>query len=163
MARKSTPQPLTLSNPQAVNDNVENLKNDNRSPLSPTSPKTPRSPFRFTTSSKKLQSEETSMQASESSRSTLPQTTVSLSDIPYRAAQETAGERRPPKSGFFSNFQASKSSSRLQNSERYTVSEEDMSKDTDQPAMTGRVSSKEPPRTGMTFWGFVPSTLKVCH
>jgi hypothetical protein len=156
MARKSTPQPLTLPDPTAVDDEQDFIDNP-RSPLSPKSPKSPRSPFRFNT--KKTQSEQPHMQGAESqTRATIPssQTNFSLNAIPPYSGnfegQESQENQRPSRSGFFSNYKASKSSSRLQNSDTARQAPEDsMSRDTDRPAMSGKVSTKETARTGTTF------------
>jgi hypothetical protein len=158
MARKSTPQPLTLPDPTVVDDEQDFIDSP-RSPLSPKSPKSPRSAFRFNT--KKTQSEQPHMQAAESqTRATIPtcQTNFSLNAIlPYSGDSEFGGQesqenQRPSRSGFFSNYKASKSSSRLQNSDTARQAPEDsMSRDTDRPAMSGKVSTKETARTGTTF------------
>ena len=169
MARKSTPQPLTLQDP-IVNDEQDFINNP-KSPLSPTSPKSPRSPFRFTSSKKaQSQSEQPSMQAAEplQNRTNLPtsQTTPSLS-LPQQYSGDSGGqerqEREPPtRSGFFSNYKASKSSSRLQPSDTVrSVSEDNMSRDTDRPAMSGKVSSQETTRTGTNHP--ISSLFIRCH
>jgi hypothetical protein len=158
MVRKSTPQPLTLQNPIAHDEH--NFIDNSKSPLSATSPKSPRSPFKFT-SSKKSQGEQPSMQAAEplQNRTNLPtsQTTPSLSPLQQYSGDSGGQERqereRPARSGFFSNYKASKSSSRLQPSDTVRqVSEDNMSRDTDHPAMSGKVSPQETTRTGTTLW-----------
>ena len=156
MARKSNPQPLILAEPTIVQNEQNFLDLDTpKSPMSLKSPKSPRSPFKFTT--KKPQSEQPSMQAAEpqnQTRTELPQSqTVAALHI-FAAAEEQRQEQRqerPTRSGFFSNYKASKSSSRLQNSENKTVVAEDMSRDTDRPAMSGKVSAQEAGRNGKTF------------
>ena len=151
MTRKSTPQPLTLTDPSVVVDEYEN--DSPRSPYSVKSPKSPRSPFRFN-SSKKSQSELPSMQAAEpQSRSNLPpsQSLSSLDQYPSASGQQKQERDRPAISSFFSNYKAAKSSSRLQNSESARpVTEDSMSRDTDHPSMAGKVSTKETTRTGTT-------------
>jgi hypothetical protein len=160
MARKSTPQPLTLADPANANDEHDFLD----SPLSPKSPKSPRSPFRFTSSTKKgggqSQVDQPSMHAADppQNRTTnLPpfQTTPSLSALQPSSAGSSGEERqereRPTRSGFFSNYKASKSSSRLQSQDAgRLVIEDSMSRDTDRPAMSGKVSSQEATRSGTT-------------
>ncbi|CZR50995.1 related to GTPase-activating protein beta-chimerin [Phialocephala subalpina] len=141
MARKSTPQPLTL--PTTTANDEHDFIDSPRSALSPKSPRSPRSPFRF--NSKKSQSDFPSIQAAESQQvSTIPasQTSPSFSTQHNTIIPEKERER-PSRSGFFSNYKASKSSSRLQNQERQ---QEEMSRDTD-PAMSAKVSTKENSRT----------------
>lgn len=159
MARK--PQPLTLTDPRTVDAEHQFLDNNPRSPLSPlsplspTSPKSPRSPFRFSTKKSQIQgAQPMQVPDSHNSRTTLPppQTSVSLSSLQQYTGASEAPEKekqqRPARSGFFSNYKASKSSSRLQNAEQVRqVTEDNMSRDTDRP---GKVSSQETSRTGTT-------------
>jgi hypothetical protein len=156
MARKSTPQPLTLQNPIAHDEH--NFIDNSKSPLSTTSPKSPRSPFKFT-SSKISQGEQPSMQAAEplQNRANLPTSQTSPSLLPLQqysgdsGGQERQERERPARGGFFSNYKASKSSSRLQPSDTVRqVGEDKMSRDTDHPAMSGKVSPQETTRTGTT-------------
>ncbi|KAH6671360.1 hypothetical protein B0J14DRAFT_93765 [Halenospora varia] len=156
MARK--PQPLTLTDPRTVDAEHQFLDNNPRSPLSPlsplspTSPKSPRSPFRFSTKKSQIQgAQPMQVPDSHNSRTTLPppQTSVSLSSLQQYTGASEAPEKekqqRPARSGFFSNYKASKSSSRLQNAEQVRqVTEDNMSRDTDRP---GKVSSQETSRT----------------
>jgi len=168
MTRKTIPQPLTLGDTSAINDeqHEHNFIDSPRSPMSLKSPKSPRSPFRFT-SSKKSQSELPSMQAAEpyQARSNPPpsQSSSSLQQYTTTAGgQENQEQERPAKTGFFSNRKAAKSSSRLQNSDSaQPVTEDNMSRDTDRPGMPGRVSSKETKRTGTTH--AVSSLLSECR
>ncbi|KAK0119251.1 hypothetical protein ONS95_008102 [Cadophora gregata] len=156
MARKTTtPQPLTLPNTNLADDDLDFVGSP-KTPLSPKSPRSPRSPFRF--SSKRTQSELPSLQAAESqpiraaAALSSSHTTPSLSAISHYSAgeeqqqpyQQQQKQERPARGGFFSNYKASKSSSRLQNNQDTTSQPNDrMSRDTDRPAMSGRVSSKE--------------------
>jgi hypothetical protein len=156
MARKSNPQPLILTEPSLVQNEQNFLDLDTpRSPMSLKSPKSPRSPFKFTT--KKPQPEQPPMQAAEpqqQSRTEFPHSqTAPALHIFSAGGEEQRQERpeRPTRTGFFSNYKASKSSSRLQNSENKTVVAEDMSRDTDRPAMSGKVSAQEAARNGKTF------------
>ena len=155
MARKSTPQPLTLPDTTTAVDNEDEFVDSPRSPLSPNSPRSPRSPFRFN-SSKKSQSNLPPMQVAEplQSQANIPPS-QSLSAIEkFPAGQENQSREWPVRGGFFSNYKASKSSSRLQNSDtvRQVTKEEGMSRDTptDRPAMAAKVSSKESGRAGTT-------------
>lgn len=178
MSRKSNPQPLTLRDAgtgtgtgtgtgNSLNVNPSpNFIDTPRSPLSPISPRSPKSPFRLSTKKGQDQSENPSMQAAESqqSRTTLPpsQNTVSLPSLQQYSGngaqekqqkqhQQERERERPVRSGFFSNYKASKSSSRLQNSDTVRqVTEDSMSRDTDRPAMPVRVSSQENTRNGTT-------------
>jgi hypothetical protein len=154
MARK--PQPLMLGNSPMIDREEENDFNDRtstRSALSPKSPKSPRSPFRFNTS-KKTQSDQPLMQTADSqpTQTNLPPS-ASLSSIQsYTPASGKPEKERPTRTGFFSNYKASKSSSRLQhNPDVAKLGPEDMSRDTDRPAMSGKVSSKENSRSGTTL------------
>lgn len=160
MARKSTPQPLTLPNPTIV-DGDSNFNDDPTSPLSPKSPRSPRSPFRFN-SSKRTQSELPSLQAAaelQQPRATLSssQTTPSFLALQQNSGgteqqQQQQKQEHPARGGFFSNYKATKSSSRLQNNADSTRQPEDrMSRDTDRPAMSGKVSSRDKSRTGTTM------------
>jgi hypothetical protein len=147
MARKS-PQPLTLTDPRSVDPQQQ-------SPLSPKSPTSPKSPFRF--SSKKGQGEQPPMQIADtlSIRSTFPpsQNSVSLPSLQIDSTASGAPEKqereKPARSGFFSNYKASKSSSRLQHADaaKHSTTEESMSRDTDRP---GKVSSQDVSRIGTT-------------
>jgi len=171
MARKSTPKPLTLPDPTIGNDAHEFI--DSPNPRSPLSPKSPRSPFKFSSSKK---GEEPSMQPPETQtpRATFPssQPPPSLSttqQISVASAGHDKQDRdRPVRSGFFSNYKASKSSSRLQNSDTVRQFPEDsMSRDTDRPtAMSGKVSSQETAKAGTTIF-VSPRVFKfqslTCH
>lgn len=92
------------------------------------------------------------MQAPEQhqARSELPQSQTVPALHQYVAVEEQRQER-PTRTGFFSNYKASKSSSRLQNSENKAVVAENMPRDTDRPAMSGNVSSQENGRNGKTL------------
>jgi hypothetical protein len=153
MARKSIPQPLTLANSLTLDDEHNSIDHP-RSPFSPTSPKSPRSPFNFK-NSKKTPIDQSLMQPVDLQQ---PQATLSpaqqslslptLQQSPI--TQEKQEKDRSSRSGFFANYKASKSSSRLQNSETAKQSLEDMSRDTDRGTMPGKVSSRENSRTGTT-------------
>jgi hypothetical protein len=169
MARKSTPLPLNLAERTTVDDEHDFLDSP-RSHLTPTSPKSPRSPFKFTSTKKGGQSQgEQSMQATappQKPTTNLSQTPTSLPALQESSAASSGEERqereRPTRSGFFSNYKASRSSSRLQSREAAReASEDSMSRDTDRPAMSGKVSSQEATRSGMTH--LVSSLLLSCH
>jgi hypothetical protein len=73
---------------------------------------------------------------------------------------------RPVRSGFFSNYKASKSASRLHNTEsKPDLTDDKMSRDTVRPAMSGKVSSQEPARSGKTLLFRMPlrTTLTNCY
>lgn len=163
MARKSTPQPLTLAD-------TTNITTDSfsRSPLSPISPKSPRSPFsKFNAAARKtqpqpqsqLQSEQLPMQTAESqqSRSTLPSSQTAPSLSTQQQTSDKQDRDRPSRGGFFSNYKAAKSSSRLQqNAESARQAQEDnMSRDTDRTGLGG-VSSKDKPRSGTNYSLLLP-------
>jgi hypothetical protein len=174
MARKSTPQPLTLPDrdERAINVNTQQQQaefiDSPCSPLSPRSPKSPRSPFRFI-SSKKVQSDQPHMQLPDNSSQTAiapniasSQTWPNSQQYPVSSGaqegqpQPEGRSSRSAKGGFFSNKKASKSSSRLQSSDttiRQVIETNNsigISRDSERPALTDKVSSKETKRTGMT-------------
>lgn len=154
MARKVIPQPLTLGNSPMIDHDEEHDFNDStRSPLSPKSPKSPRSLFR-SNNTKKTQSDQPLMQPPDShyNQTNLPPSTSLSSLQTYTPASEKNEKGRLTRSGFFSNKKAAKSSSQLQNnSVAIKQGPEDMSRDTDRPAMSGKVSTKENSRTGTTL------------
>ena len=167
MARKSTPQPLTLADPKnLVNDEQDSF---GRSPLSPKSPKSPRSPFRFnskknsSTQIQQSQPDQSLMQASDTQqfRATLPpsHTAPSLSSTQTSEVSGTQEKQeRPSRSGFFSNYKASKSSSRLQQTETVRqVQDDTMSRDTDRAGLEKK-GSENKPRSGMD-----PFRISNCH
>jgi hypothetical protein len=164
MARKQNPQPLDISS--AGNDHGT-VDNGSKTSLSLKLPKSPRSPIRFSTkfggSGQHLQSfgEHPSMQAGdqqEHHRNTLcSPTTESFQSFhaPASAGQGGYEQERPAtastKSGFFSNYMASKSANRLQSSDTSrSVSEGRMSRDSDRPSMPGKTSASEAKRNGKT-------------
>ncbi|THV55331.1 hypothetical protein BGAL_0010g00500 [Botrytis galanthina] len=66
-------------------------------------------------------------------------------------------KEKPSRTGFFSNYKASKSASKLQSSSSSNISRQvnvvednNMSRDTDRPAMSGKVSSQDTKRSGTT-------------
>jgi len=157
MARKSSPQPLTLGSTNFVDENDLNFIDGSKSPLSPKSPKSPRHPFKFTTKKQRSPVEQPPMQAAEppQTRGDLPQSQTLPALYQYSAApggEENNKEReRPARSGFFANYKASKSSSRLQPTDNKAITEDSMSRDTDRPAMSGKVSSQDTTRNGTTI------------
>lgn len=88
----------------------------------------------------------------------LPQSQTVPSLSQYSAAEEnnTSREReRPARTGFFSNYKASKSTTRFQSSADAARpgTQDSMSRDAEQrPAMAGRVSSKESTRNSKTHF-----------
>jgi hypothetical protein len=164
MARKSTPLPLTLADASIVDDEHGFLHSPTSSPLTSKSPKSTISPYIFTTK-KGAQSqgeEPPQMQpADPQQKRTNPmlppsQTSPSLSALQQSSAASSGRERqereRPARSGFFSNYKASKSSSRLQPSDTgRPVTEGDMSRETDRPALSGQVLSQETNCSGTIY------------
>ncbi|KAG9229023.1 hypothetical protein BJ875DRAFT_388227 [Amylocarpus encephaloides] len=63
---------------------------------------------------------------------------------PEKREKEPEREQKPPRGGFFSNYKASKSSSRLQNSDtvKLVASEDSMSRDTDRPRKVSSQTSR---------------------
>lgn len=176
MARKSSPQPLTLTDPNTANAEVRDTFNDQRSPLSPKTPKSPRSPFRFTSKRGQADGDQPLMQVSDLQppRATLPpSTTVSLPSLQQVSGAPEAHDRqerereRPVRSGFFSNYKASKSSSRLQNAEAAKqLAEDSMSRD----GRPSEVSSQKASRTGTALIRLgggtspgIPANLQLCN
>jgi hypothetical protein len=163
MGRKPTPQPLAIS-PTSLEDEESNIIEPGpKSAPSLRSPRSPRSPFRFSTKLGQGFGDHPSMQPAEehehrrnfSSSPTTPSQPSfqqpSLSDRQEGRSQrqEQARPSTPPgKSGFFSNYKASKSSSRLQPVDTIRqVAEEKMSRDTERPVASAKVAS-EPRRRG---------------
>ncbi|KAG0650903.1 Glucocorticoid receptor DNA-binding factor 1 [Hyphodiscus hymeniophilus] len=165
MARKSTPLPLNLAKPTTVDDDHDFL-DSTRSPLSSKSPKSPRSPFKFISANKGVQPQaEQSMRVPETQQNrttNIPpsQTFASLPTLQQLSAASTGEERqereRPTRSGFFSNYKASKSSSRLQPEDvAGKVSGDNISRDPDHSAMSGKVSPQEATRSDPTSDNFI--------
>lgn len=162
MARKATPQPLTLEeSPNIIGDNHDDFIIDgSRAPLSPTSPKSPRSPFKFSSRKGNSQGDYPSMQEAElqSSKRDIPPSQAAASPTPLQHSVASGGQEgqereRSTRIGFFSNYKASKSSR--------SVTEDTMSRDTDRPSMSGKVSGQESNKNGKTF--FVSSLLIGCN
>lgn len=151
MARK--PQPLTLESPTTVED--EQLSYDGpKSPMSLKSPKSPRSPFRFTSTRREQdQSDDLSMQP-PAQQYQLPHSQT-LPALHHPSASVGGQENQKPERsrGFFGNYnkKASKSTNRLQHTDNDLVTEDNMSKDTDRPALSGKVSSQDGGKNGKTL------------
>lgn len=162
MGRKPTPQPLAIS--PTGDDNEKNITDAGpKSAPSLRSPRSPRSPFRFSTKLGQGFGDHPSMQATEEQerRRNLSSPTTPLQST----FQQTLGSDRPEgrergpeldrpstspvKGGFFSNYKASKSSSRLQPADTIRqVTEDTMSRDTDNPVISGKASSTDGKRRG---------------
>ena len=160
ISRKSAPLPLSLAEPTTV-DAEDDFLDSPRSLLNPVSPRSPRSPFRFTSTKKGVQAQgEQSLQGPDppqtpSVNPSLSQTTGSLPALQQSSTvssgEENQEREKPARSGFFSNYKASKSSSRLQSQDTpKTTPEDSMSRDTDRPAMSGKDSTQEAAKSGMT-------------
>lgn len=90
------------------------------------------------------------------------QTLPSLSSFQPSSSPRTPDKvvgikEKPSRTGFFSNYKASKSASKLQSSSSSNISRQvnvvednNMSRDTDRPAMSGKVSSQDTKRSGTT-------------
>lgn len=161
MARKSTP--LTLNLAPAPLDNERNYVDSSQSPLSLVSPKSPRSPFTSRFSTKKGE-QQASMQASDQPQNRL---TPSISNSSFHQPPTSSGGEgrqdrdKATRSGFFSNYKASKSSSHLQPRDAPNKKSEDsMSRDSDRPTMSGKVSASDAMTTGKTH--SVSSHLLIC-
>lgn len=164
MGRKPTPQPLAIS-PTSLNDEENDIIEPGpKSAPSLRSPKSPRSPFRFSTKLGQGFGDQPSMQPAEehehrrnfsSSPPTPSQPSFQQPSGSGRQEGRSRGQEQarpstsPGKGGFFSNYKASKSSSRLQpvNTIRQ-VTEETMSRDTDRPIASTKVASSEARRRG---------------
>jgi hypothetical protein len=163
MARKPTPQPLSISSSQS--EEADTVDAGPKSSQSLKSPRSPRSPFRFSTKLGQGFGEQPSMQGAEiqeshrdfsSSPTTTSAPSLSQTLISGRQSSRDRGREQdrpgtsPAKGGFFSNYKASKSSSRLQ-SETAKQAEDSMSRDNDRPAMLGKVSASDGNRSGKTL------------
>jgi hypothetical protein len=130
-----------------------------RTPVTPKSPKSPRSPFRFAGKKAQLDDEKPQMQeADHQARANLPpsHTTPSLSNLQQRAPAPGADEKneraaQPARSGFFGNYKASKSSSRLQSDSARPANEESVPRDAERHVITRKVSAQEPIKAGTTL------------
>ncbi|KAF7949325.1 uncharacterized protein EAE97_002834 [Botrytis byssoidea] len=89
---------------------------------------------------------------------TLPSLSSFQSSASPRTPDKVVGiKEKPSRTGFFSNYKASKSASKLQSSSSSNISRQvnvvednNMSRDTDRPAMSGKVSSQDTKRSGTT-------------
>lgn len=164
MVRKPTPQPLALSPTSLEDEENDTIETGPKSAPSLRSPRSPRSPFRFGTKLGQGFSDHPSMQSAEehehqrnfsSSPTTPSQPSFQQSSSLDRQEGRSRGQEQarpstsPGKGGFFSNYKASKSSSRLQSVDTIRqVAEEPMSRDTDRPVASTKVASSEPRRRG---------------
>lgn len=145
-----TSSPGTALNKHIRNNNESRLKNDSLgsplSPLSPTTPKSPRSPFKFSlkpASHSSSNSARPPMQVSDAQQQNrLDETRIELPASPTAAtstfhpdsspAEVTGpnqeGSKRQGKGGFFSNYKASKSSSKV-NANRSQMADESTTPD----------------------------------
>lgn len=162
MTRKQIPQPLAISS--SANDDISNGPPSSRSLKSP---KSPRSPFRFSSKPAQTLVDQQLMPGAELNLSSSPPGN-SIFSSQQSQQSSTSGRKEkqerdqqstsPAKSGFFSNYKASKSSSRLQPAGTIQqVSEEAMSKDTDTGTMNPKVSTSETKGSGETYYllGFI--------
>ncbi|TGO35617.1 hypothetical protein BHYA_0152g00220 [Botrytis hyacinthi] len=89
---------------------------------------------------------------------TLPSLSSFQSSASPRTPDKVVGiKAKPSRTGFFSNYKASKSASKVQSSSSSNISRQvnvvednNMSRDTDRPAMSGKVSSQDTKRSGTT-------------
>lgn len=167
MGRKPTPRPLAI--PPASLDDEDNNKIEPGPKSAPSlrSPRSPQSPFRFSTKLGQGFGDHPSMQPPEEQEprrnfSSSPTTPSQPSfQVPFGSERQERQEGRsrgqeqdrpstsPGKGGFFSNYKASKSSSRLQPVDTIRqVTEETMSRDTDRPTAPAKVASAETRRRG---------------
>jgi hypothetical protein len=156
MARKAAPQPLTLADPTANDPQDVNFINSaSTAPLSAESSRSPRSPFRFSAKKGEHPSPSQPEPELQQHRTNIPSLQITPSaTAPRLPPTNTGGEERqererPTRSGFFTNYKASKSSNRLQSSERSkSVAVDSMSKDTDRPTSPAHISSQAIIRAG---------------
>ena len=161
MARKSNPQPLSLSDSNTgAENNYTNLQLAN-SPLTATSPTlSPRSPYLSNPkrSRSRGRGEQPSMHTADGQTGrrdpTTPTNSSSVSlhrptQSAVAAAKEPPGTARGKQSnkGFFSNYKASKTNNTIRQ-----VSDEGMSRDTDRSAMTGPVTITESKKSGENIY-----------
>jgi hypothetical protein len=164
MGRKPTPQPLAIS-PTSFEDEENNIIEPGpKSAPSLRSPRSPRSPFRFSSKLGQGFDDHPSMQPAEEQEhrrnfSSSPTTPSHPSFQPPSGSDRQEGRNwvqeqarpstSPGKGGFFANYKASKSSSRLQPVDTIRqVAEEPMSRDTDRPVAAMKAASSEPRRRG---------------
>ena len=168
MGRKPTPQPLAIKPSSLENDDANKIDPGPKSAPSLRSPTSPRSPFRFSSLLGQGFGDHPSMRATEeqegrrnfsSSPTTPSQPTFQQlfgSDKQegrdrQRRPEQDRPSTSPAKGGFFSNYKASKSSSRLQPAENARqVAEETMSRDTERPVGSSKMGSSEGKRRGNT-------------
>ena len=159
MAPRSNLQTLTLDEESAPDDAHQKIKSP-RSPVTPKSPRSPRSPFSFSTKKSQFEDEQQpSMQAADHPR-TLPSSNSAASISNHQQAAEDRTDRgQPVLGGFFGNYKASRSSSRLQADAPPATDESSMSRDAERPVISRKVSSQDPTRTGTTL---PPFHLSFC-
>ncbi|KAG9241878.1 hypothetical protein BJ878DRAFT_203689 [Calycina marina] len=148
MARKSQPQPLML--PDNVNSGSDSQKpsyaDSPKSPLSIKSPKSPKSPSIFRFPAKKTPPSPPqigqSMQSTHAShnRSQLTQSVTLPALNQYTVKEENQDREKPTRSGFFSNYKATKSQKSLD----HKTTGEKICRDAEHPAMSEKNSTKEP-------------------
>lgn len=164
MGKRDIPQALAI--PSVDDLAKDELDQPPLSGLSLKSPKGPRSPFRF---SSKLQ-----FGTNQSIQAHQDQPTSPTIESPFanRVQTSTSGTQQekfatsPAKGGFFSNYKASKSASRLQPTGQLDGGSGDddgrkMSRDLNRPAISSRVSGTDKGKT--TLVSFQAITLLTCH
>jgi len=172
MGRKPTPQPLALSPTSFTEEENNIIEPGPKTAPSLRSPRSPRSPFRFSTKLGQGFGDQPSIQSTEeheyqrifsSSPTTPSQSSFQQSSVSDRQEGRSRGQEQarpstsPGKSGLFSNYKASKSSSRLQPVDTIRqVPEETMSRDTDRPIVSTKVTSSEARKRGNTpYFAFI--------
>lgn len=159
MARRSNIQPLTLDDAASVSSaSADHDRNrpygldSPKTPVTPKSPTSPRSPFRFTTKRPQWEGEKSPMQATAST-TTLPpsHTSSSLLNLQAPAAADEKSDSGQPVRGFFGNYKATKSTSRLQSDNTRPANGDSMSRDVEHPVMMRKGSAQEPARSGTTL------------
>lgn len=164
MGRKATPQPLAIPPSSLENDNASGIDPGPKSAPSLRSPTSPRSPFRFSTKLGQGFGDNPSIRSTEEQErrrnfSSSPTTPLQPTFQHHLGSDRQEGRDRrpeldrpstsPAKGGFFSNYKASKSSSRLQQAENLRqATEETMSRDTDRPVGSVKIASSEGKRRG---------------
>lgn len=169
--------PGTELNKHIIRSNNERINNTSLnssplSPLSPTTPKSPRSPFKFSLKPASHNNNSITsggrppMQAPDAQQQQLERDDQNRIDLPtsptspfhpgsqnQTPSADVSSEKRQGKGGFFSNYKASKSSSKVNASKSQVPDESISGRETNQPEMTSKVavsSAAEAKKNGMT-------------
>ncbi|RFU26172.1 hypothetical protein B7463_g10177, partial [Scytalidium lignicola] len=157
MARKSNPQALRLEQVGDIDyHDLIDSPSPRSPPLSSRSPKSPRIPFSFPSKRSRSQGGNLALQipdveqpsqaeASQAAATAVASASAAQEQLrPSTSAQEKTDPERPARTGFFSNYKNSKSSSRLHTERKNT--EQNMSRDNDPPQLSSSIILQESKR-----------------